>query len=220
MRNSLPHPSHRFRDRVDAGQQLAAALAPVLKDLERSRIVVAGLARGGVAVAAEIARALDLPLEAIVVRKVGSPWQPELAIGAVGPGGAHIHSHGLIRELGLDEETVSTLTRNAEEARDQLDQVLRGGQPDPDFTGKTVVLVDDGLATGASMRAALRFARQTAASVLIAAPIASPDVVDAFRHLGVETMALISSASLGAVGAWYDNFDEVPSEQVLQMLQG
>src|SRR5690606_18465151 len=115
---------------------------------------------------------------------------------------------------GLDERTVSTLTQQAEEARVKLDEVLRGGRPDPDFTGKTVVLVDDGLATGASMRAALRFVRQTAASVLIAAPIASPDVVDTFRHLGIETLALISSASLGAVGAWYENFDEVRSEQV------
>lgn len=220
MRNSLPHPSHRFRDRVHAGQQLATALAPVMEEYDPSRIVVAGLARGGVVVAAEVARAFELPLEAIVVRKIGSPWQPELAIGAVGPGGEHLHSHGLIRELGLDERTVATLTRQAEEARVELDQVLRAGRPDPDFTGQTVILVDDGLATGASMRAALRFARQTAATVVIATPIASPDVVETFRQLGIETIALISSASLGAVGAWYENFDEVRSEQVVKILQG
>jgi predicted phosphoribosyltransferase len=220
MRNSLPHPSHRFHDRIDAGRQLATALVPILEPYDHSRVVVAGLARGGVVVAAEIARDLDLALEAIVVRKVGSPWQPELAIGAVGPGDAQIHSHGLIRELGLDERSVANLTQQAADARVQLEQVLRNGLPAPDFTDRIVVLVDDGLATGASMRAALRFVRQTAATVLIAVPIASPDVIDTFRNLGVETVALITSASLGAVGAWYENFDEVRSEQVVKILQG
>ena len=191
----------------------------MLEEFDQSRVVVAGLARGGLVVAAEVARAFDLPLEAIVVRKVGSPWQPELAIGAVGPGGARIHSHGLIRELGLNERTVDTLTQDAEEARARLDNVLREGKPDPDFTGKVVILIDDGLATGASMRAALRFVRQTASTAVIAAPIASPDVVETFRHLGIETIALIASASLGAVGAWYENFDEVRSEEVVELLR-
>jgi predicted phosphoribosyltransferase len=220
MRNSLPHPSHRFRDRVDAGRQLAAALVPILESHDKSHLVVTGLARGGVAVAAEIARALALPLEAIVVRKVGSPWQPELAIGAVGPGGMQIHSHGLIRELGLDEATVASLTQRATDDRERLNQVLRDGRPDPDFTGRMVILTDDGLATGASMRAALRFVRQSAASVLIAVPIASPDVVETFRKLGVETVSLITSSSLGAVGAWYEEFNEVTSEQVVELLRG
>lgn len=203
----------RFADRREAGRMLANALLPIVPGIPRDDLVVLGLARGGVVVAAEVADVLGAVLDACVVRKIGSPLQPELAIGAVGPGGVRVFNRTLIGEIGLPQRAIDHLTASVETDRDLLDDHLRHGRPVPDLRGKTVILVDDGLATGASMRAALEFARQAAKQVVIAVPIAAPDVVASFERSGVRTIALVTPRNFRSVGLWYDRFDEVTSDQ-------
>lgn len=154
-----------FRDRIDAGRQLAAALGSE----ERTDTVVVGLARGGVAVAAEVARLLELPLDALAVRKVGHPLQPEYGIGAVtpGPGGTYIRAFD-----GLTREQAARAVAHAKERADALDRSLHEHHPAKPVAGKTAILVDDGLATGATMRAAVRSVRAGRPARLI---VAVPD---------------------------------------------
>jgi predicted phosphoribosyltransferase len=201
-----------FHDRLDAGRQLAAAL-------ERTQLgdaVVVGLARGGVPVAAEVARCLSLPLDALAVRKIGYPWQPEYGIGAVTPGrdGIYIRSP---EDLGESE-----LRRAIEQAlakADVLDRILHEHHRSLDLNGKTAVLVDDGLATGATMVAAVRWARSHGAvRVVVAVPVGA---VQSFRFLRQEADEVVcphAQASFGAVGYWYDIFTQVENEEVLVLL--
>jgi len=216
-RHHRPAPE-RFTDRWQAGQALGKALEPLVANVTPTDQIVLGLARGGVVVAVEVAAHLRSALDAIVVRKIGSPFQPELAIGAVGPGGVRVFNRGLIAELGIPDPALVEMTRTVERAREQLDHDLRGGRPAPDLAGKLAVLVDDGLATGASMRAALAFAQRDAASVIVAIPTAAPDVVAAFEAQGIRILSLIAPRGFGSVGTWYDQFNEVSSEEVKALL--
>lgn len=216
-RNHRPAPD-RFIDRWQAGQALGKALAPLVADVPPENRIVLGLAKGGVVVAVEVAVHLRSALDAIVVRKIGSPFQPELAIGAVGPGGGRVFNRGLIAELGIPEPALFELTETVGRTREQLDHDLRGGRPAPDLAGKLAILVDDGLATGASMRAALAFAQRDAASVIVAVPTAAPDVVAAFDAQGLRILSLIAPSGFGSVGTWYDRFDEVSSDEVRALL--
>lgn len=208
----------RFADRWQAGQLLGDALAPLVTDVRPANRVVLGLARGGVVVAAEVAARLDAILDAVVVRKIGSPFQFELAIGAVGPEGVRVFNQGVIADLGLSEPEVSQLADRAARSRDQLDHELRGGRPATRLEGKLAILVDDGLATGASMRAALNFARRSAAAVIVAVPTAAPDVLATFETRGIRTQALMTPVPFGSVGSWYDEFGDVPSADVTALL--
>lgn len=216
--NRRPQTREQFADRWQAGQALGEALAPLVAGSAPGERSVLGLARGGVVVAAEVAATLEAALDAVVVRKIGSPYQPELAIGAVGPNGVRAYNRGLIAELGIDEATLENLTEAVERTRDWLDRDLRGGRPLPELGGKVAILVDDGLATGASMRAALAFAQRDAVSVIIAVPVAAPEVVTTFEAQGVRTCSLITPAGFGSVGAWYGRFDEVSSAEVKALL--
>ncbi len=208
----------RFADRWQAGQVLGDALAPLVTDVRPADRVVLGLARGGVVVAAEVAARLDAILDAIVVRKIGSPFQPELAIGAVGPEGVRVFNRGVITDLGLTEPEVRHLTNRVARTRDQLDDELRGGRPASRLDGKLAILVDDGLATGASMRAAVAFARRSAESMIVAVPTAAPDMLATFETHGVRTRALMTPVPFGSVGSWYVDFDEVSSAEVAALL--
>ncbi|MBA2469642.1 MAG: phosphoribosyltransferase, partial [Chloroflexia bacterium] len=174
----------RFADRWQAGQFLGDALAPFVADVRPADRVVLGLARGGVVVAAEVAARLGAILDAIVVRKIGSPFQPELAIGAVGPEGVRVFNRGVVADLGLTEPEVSDLADQVARTRDLLNDELRGGRPAARLEGKLAILVDDGLATGASMRAAVTYARRTASAVIVAVPTAAPDVLATFETHG------------------------------------
>lgn len=208
----------RFRDRRHAGQLLGEALVPLVAGVPPDDLIALGLARGGVVVAAEVAARLGAVLDAIVIRKIGSPFQPELAIGAVGPGGVRVYNRGLIADLGLTGPDIDRLTGSVAQTRDQLDHDLRGAHPAPRLDGKTALLIDDGLATGASMQAALAFALRSAASVIVAVPVAAPDVLASFEARDIGAHALIAPASFGSVGAWYDRFDEVTSDVVRDLL--
>ena len=201
-----------FHDRLDAGRQLAAAL-------ERTQLgdaVVVGLARGGVPVAAEVARCLSLPLDALAVRKIGYPWQPEYGIGAVTPGrgGVYIRS-----PEGLGEPELRRVIEQALAKADALDRILHEHHGPLDLRGKTAVLVDDGLATGATMVAAVRWARSHgAARVVVAVPVGAAQSVRLFRGEADEVVCPHAQASFGAVGYWYDVFTQVENEEVVALL--
>jgi putative phosphoribosyl transferase len=200
-----------FVDRRDAGRALAAAL-----DVERGPgLVVVGLARGGVEVAAEVARALAAPLDVVAVRKIGHPRQPEYGIGAVTPGdGVYVRSRN-----GLTEEQLAVAVEETKAKAALLDQHLHAEHPALDLGGKTVIVVDDGLATGATMIAALRWARAAgAARVVAAVPVAA---AESLELVGPEADRVVCPHPLReffAVGVWFASFDQVDDEAVIRIL--
>lgn len=205
----------RFADRTDAGRQLAAAVAPL--DLDRP--VVLALPRGGVPVGYEVARALNAPLDVLIVRKIGAPDQPELAVGAVAEGGQPELDAVLLDRLGLDRSDLAE-TIAAEQA--ELERRLRsyrGHRDGPQLAGATVVVVDDGLATGASAGAALRAVRRRGpARVVLAVPVAAPESVDRLRDEADDVVAVLQPRDFLAVGRWYADFTQTTDGQVIALL--
>jgi len=204
-------PSPLFRDRLDAGRVLAHALA----DERRIDSVVIGLARGGVQVAAEVARVLDLPLDAVAVRKIRHPWQPEYGIGAVTPGdGVYVRGFD-----GLTEEQLAAAVAETKAKAALLDRRLHAEHPALDLGRKTVLLVDDGIATGATMIAALRWARAAgAARVVAAAPVAAVGSLELIRSEADEVVCPHQPKHFLAVGAWYASFDQVDDRAVTRLI--
>jgi predicted phosphoribosyltransferase len=201
-----------FRDRADAGRQLAS----VLDGDELGDAVVVGLARGGVQVAAEVARCLSLPLDALAVRKVGHPWQPEYGIGAVTPGsdGVYVRSHD-----GLTDAELDRVVARAKGDAEALDRVLHEHHPPVSLEGKTAVLVDDGLATGATMVAAVRWARaRGAARVVVAIPVGATPSVAMLRAEADTVICPHPRDDFHAVGLWYDDFRQVDDAEVVRLL--
>jgi putative phosphoribosyl transferase len=207
-----------FASRREAGRLLARTLeGGAALDLSAGRVVVIGLARGGVEVAAEVASTLRAPLDALAVRKVGHPWQPEYGIGAVAPGGVkYIRAHD-----GLTEEELAHAVRIAAMTAETLDATLHAHRAPVDVHGATCILVDDGLATGGTMVAAIRWAHARGArSVVVAVPVGADATV---RSLEADdevdsVVCLVTPLDLGAVGAWYDDFRQVSDEDVVQLL--
>jgi len=202
-----------FHDRLEAGRQLAGALAA--KDLGDA--VVVGLARGGVPVAAEVARRLALPLDALAVRKIGHPSQPEYGIGAVTPGRNGIFVRA---PESLTESELRRAIAQAKTKADRLDSILHHDRRALDLHGKTVVLVDDGLATGGTMEAAVRWARvQGAQRIVVAVPVAAVESVHFLRREADEVVCPYALESFGAVGYWYDVFTQVEDDEVVALLE-
>lgn len=200
-----------FRDRLDAGRHLAEALART----ELGDAVVVGLARGGVTVAAEVARRLSLPLDALAVRKIGYPWQPEYGIGAVTPGGGIY----LRADEGLSDSELRRVIEQAQAKAEALDLVLHERHRPLDLRGKTAVLVDDGLATGATMVAGVRWARGRGAErVVVAVPVGASQSAEALRREADEVVCPYEQPRFGAVGFWYDVFTQVADDEVVALL--
>lgn len=206
-----------FHDRRDAGRQLAAALG----HLKPERAIVLGLPRGGVVVASEIARALDVAMDVLIVRKLGAPDQPELAIGAVTNGAppAVVLNEDLIRQIGVAPSYL-----NAEIAR-ELDEVrarqsrFRRGRPPLELATRTIIVVDDGIATGATVRAALKALRQfSPARIVLAAPVAAAESLDELELLADETVVLHAPHNFMSVGRFYLNFEQTTDEEVVALL--
>ena len=201
-----------FNDRADAGAQL-------LEALDKARLgemIVVGLARGGVPVAAEVARSLSLSLDALAVRKIGHPWQPEYGIGAVTPGqdGVYLRSND-----GLTEDELRLVIAQAQAKAEALDAVLHRDRPPLALNGKTVLLVDDGLATGATMVAAVRWARhQGAARVVVALPVAATEGIRFLLHEADDVVCPHTLEGFGAVGLWYHDFPPVSDDEVVRLL--
>ena len=201
-----------FRDRLDAGRHLAEAL----ERMQLGDAVVVGLARGGVTVAAEVARRLSLPLDALAVRKIGYPFQPEYGIGAVTPGAGGVY---LRTDEGLDEADLRRVIEQAQEKADALDRLLHERHRPLELRGKTAVLVDDGLATGATMVAAVRWARSRgAARVVVAVPVGAAQSTGALRREADEVVCPHEERRFGAVGFWYDVFTQVENAEVIALL--
>ena len=201
-----------LHDRVDAGRRLAAAVDAAGPE----DAVVVGLARGGVPVAAEVARRLAVPLDALAVRKIGHPWQPEYALGAAAPGGdgVFVRSHG-----GLDDHALQHAIGQAKAKAERLDHTLHEHRPPVELGGRTAVLVDDGLATGATMMAAVRWARgRGAARVLVAVPVGAAQSLRALREEADQVVCPYEIEDFVAVGLWYDVFTQVDDAEVVALL--
>jgi putative phosphoribosyl transferase len=204
-----------FADRRDAGR----ALGRLLRDHALEDPLVLGLPRGGVPVAAEVAEALAAPLDVFLVRKLGLPAQPELAMGAIATGGVRVLNEEVLVAARVSADELAAVTRREEAELREREQLYRGDRPALALAGRTVVLVDDGVATGATMRAAVAAARQQRATrVLAAAPVAARATRAAFERDGAELVCVATPSPFRAVGYWYRDFGPVSDEDVRRLL--
>ncbi len=204
-----------FADRKEAGRALAAALAR-LQELDP---VVLGLPRGGVPVAYEVAQALAAPLDVFVVRKLGVPWQPELAMGAIASGGVVVRNESVLAGMGDADETLERVKARELAELERRESVYRGGRPAVPLVGRTVIVVDDGLATGSSMKAAVKALRRAGvARIVVAVPVGPPDTCRQLEALADDVVCLERPAMFMAVGQWYEDFGQTQDEEVSELL--
>jgi predicted phosphoribosyltransferase len=202
---------------MEGGELLAAKLTAYR---QRPDIVVLGLARGGVPVAITIARALEAPVDVLVVRKLGVPWHEELAMGAIAPGGVRVLNEDVIHALHIPSADVDREAEIELRELERRERLYRGARSALELSGRTAILVDDGLATGTSMRAAVASARLRAvARVVCGAPVAPPQTCDAATLGADEVVCVLTPTYFGGVGAWYQVFDQLSDDEVCQMLQ-
>lgn len=207
----------RYRDRRQAGRVLAKLLA---SHAANPGLLVLGLPRGGVPVAFEVARALHAPLDVMVVRKLGAPDQEELAMGAIACGEVRVLDQALLAELQVTDAQLNTAIALARDELARRERLYRGHRPPLDVRGHTVILVDDGLATGCTMRAAARAVRHLApARLLIAVPVASQNTCEALRAEADDIVCAAMPSPFRAVGLWYDNFEQTTDDEVLGLLK-
>ncbi len=204
-----------FRDRGEAGRLLARRL----RDLQRHRPVVLGLPRGGMPVAAEVARALGAPLDVLVVRKLGCPWQPELGFGAIGEDGVCVLNDDLVRTLRLSSGEIAEVAARERAELDRRVLRYRGDRPPVDLQGRTVIVVDDGVATGSAAKAAVELVRRRGAGhVVVAVPVASTHAIRELATMADGVVCLESSETFGAIGEFYDDFTQTSDEEVTAAL--
>ena len=204
-----------FDDRADAGRRLARRL----ESFRGKDIVVLGLPRGGVPVAYEVAKALQAPLDVLVVRKLGVPFQPELAFGAIGEGGVRVTNASVVREMGLSEDDMAAVEAAQRDEVARRSVRFRGTHERISLAGRTALIVDDGVATGATARAACEVARaQGAGRVVLAVPISGRDVFEQFSGYADEVISLTAPASFYAVGQGYRNFTQTSDDEVINLL--
>ena len=206
----------RFRNRTEAGRRLADALADYA---DRDDVIVLGLPRGGVPVAFEVARALRAPLDVFIVRKLGLPWHEELAMGAIATGGVRMLNQEVVQAYGLTEQDIAPVAAQEQVELERRERQYRGDRPTPEYVGHTVILVDDGLATGSTMRAAVEALRaEGTASIVVAVPVAAPDTCDAFEGIADDVVCVLTPEHFRAVGLWYDDFTQTSDEEVHDLL--
>lgn len=207
--------ANRFKDRSDAGHQLAA----LLTHLRGEDLIVLGLPRGGLLVAYEVAHALQVPLDLLNVRKLGVPWQEELAMGAIATGGVQVLNNDIIMSAGVNKEEfeeVATLQRLELQRREHL---YREGRAAPSLRGRTVVLVDDGIATGSTVRAAIAVIRaQHPARLVLAVPVAQESIAAALAAEVDELVCVRKPGDLYAISAWYDHFPQTTDREIQAVL--
>ena len=206
----------RFHDRRDAGRQLAALLDSYAG---RADVIVLALPRGGIPVGYEVAQALGAPLDVFVVRKLGVPGYEELALGALASGGARVINDDVVRMYRISRDLLDDVTRMERAELERREHQYRGDRPFPELAGKTIILVDDGLATGATMRAAVAAVREKApARVVVAVPVSAAETCAAFRGIADEIVCALTPEAFHAVGLWYENFAQTTDDEVRELL--
>jgi putative phosphoribosyl transferase len=207
---------HGFKNRAQAGKLLAQQLASYA---HRRDVVVLALPRGGVPVAFAVAMTLGIELDILLVRKLGMPGQEEYAIGAVGSGGVRVLQAGVLGLMGVSAQTIEAITQREQAEIVRRERLYRGAHPAPVLAGRTVILVDDGIATGSTMLAAVEVARrQGARKVVVAVPVAPPDTVQALAPQVDELVCLSTPPMFRAVSQWYREFDQTGDEEVQDLL--
>lgn len=205
-----------FDNRTDAGRRLAQALGAYAG---RSDLVVLALPRGGVPVAYEVARALNAPLDLLIVRKLGTPGNPELAMGAIASGGASVLNPDVVSIYRISEETIERVAANERQELARRERLYRGDRPYPEIENRCIIVVDDGIATGATMRAGLAALRQLNPSrIVVAVPLAPSDTVERLRSEVDEVVCLATPEPFFAVGQGYRDFSQTTDDQVREIL--
>lgn len=206
-----------FADREEAGQRLAQELA---RYSNRDGVVVLGLPRGGVPVAFEVARELHVPLDVFVVRKLGVPGNPELAMGAIASGGVRVLNDGVVRRMNISQEAIERVVDRERAKLEEREEIYRGARPGLDLQDKTVLLVDDGLATGATMRAAVSALREhQPRRIVVGVPTAPPDTCAEFEEIVDEIVCLTTPRPFFGVGGAYVDFSQTTNQEVRELLE-
>lgn len=205
----------KFKNRQTAGQELADKL----ESYTEKDVVVLGLARGGLPVAYEVAQKLNAPLDVILVQKLGVPGQEELALGAIASGGIRILNNQLVRSMDIDSEEIDKIEKREKKELERREKAYRDGEEKISLQDKIVILVDDGLATGASMHAAVAAVKdQQPRKTIVAVPVSAADTCTEFKGQVDDVICLTTPANFGGVGAWYQDFPQVNDDQVRQLL--
>jgi putative phosphoribosyl transferase len=206
-----------FRDRTEAGQLLARRL---IRYKDQPEVVVLGLARGGMPVASEVAKALRAPLDVFLVRKLGVPGQEELAMGASASGNVKVLNDPIINALGISPAAIEAAAAKEEREIERREWLYRGDRPSLAVENRTIILIDDGLATGSTMRAAvLALRRQHPASIVVAVPVAAASTCEDLKHEVDEIICLLTPENFFAVGEWYEDFSQITDEEVQELLR-
>jgi predicted phosphoribosyltransferase len=206
----------KYQDRSDAGRNLAAWLRSYI---DQPHVIVLALPRGGVPIAFEVAKALRLPLDVFVVRKLGLPFHPEVAMGAIAEGGIRVLNHHIINEAGILHGTVEQIVAREGMELERRSRQYRRRRPLRPLKGYTVIVVDDGLATGATMEVAVRALRElTDGRIIVAAPVGAHDTCQRLRRVADEVVCPFTPDAFSAVGAWYRDFDETTDDEVGHIL--
>lgn len=205
-----------LKDRKEAGQLLAKKLTEYKNQLDA---IVLALPRGGVPVAFQIAQALDLPLDVFVVRKLGVPGQEELAMGAIASGGVTVYNEEIVRMMAISSELIAAVKTDEQAILNYREKLFRDDRPPPDIKNKIVILVDDGVATGATIRAAIKALKKLQCKkIIVAVPIAPPDTYEQLKREVDEVICLEMPYPFYAIGSWYENFNQTLDEEVRELL--
>ena len=205
-----------FANRREAGRILASLL---VKHADRDDVLVLALPRGGVPVGFEVAQALRAPLEVFIVRKLGVPGHDELAMGAIATGDVRVLNDDVVMSLELEPEVIDTVAAREQKELARRERIYRGARPAPDVHGRTVILVDDGLATGSTMRAAVAALRgQRPARIVVAVPVAAPEACEEFKAEVDEVVCAATPRMFNGVGRWYEDFSQTTDEEVHELL--
>jgi predicted phosphoribosyltransferase len=206
-----------FRDRTEGGRMLAEKLRAYANHPD---VLVLALPRGGVPVAYEVARALNAPLDVFLVRKLGVPGHEEFAMGAIATGGVRVLNEQVVRALGIPDYVVEAVAAKEQQELARRERLYRGDRAPPDVRGKTVILVDDGLATGSTMQAAVRALRQQNASrIVVGVPVAAPETCELLRQEVDDIICAVTPEPFRAVGLWYEDFSQTTDEEVRDLLE-
>lgn len=210
-----------FKNRVSAGRELAQAVAdewPAADD-DPSDVLVLALPRGGVPVAAEVARRLNAELDIIVVRKLGLPWQPEVAMGAIASGGIRVLNDNIIKQGQVNDAVLGDIQQREERELKRRETAYRGDKPPPGIEGRRIILVDDGIATGATIKAAVQAVRTLGPKdITVAVPVAPPETVESLELIADWVICLRAPEHMQSIGFWYEDFSQTTDEEVRHCL--